>query len=278
MHGTIAPSAPSIERILLTPELAASLLECNRQNRPLQDQHMRRIAGQILAGKWRFNGDTIKIADDGDVLDGQHRLWAVLESKTAIETVLVRGVAREAFATIDTIRAVRSGGDVLAINGASRYRNIMASALMWLIRWQKGVVPKFRDPRNKVENSDIEAAWLAHPDIELACERAMRLRGIGNPAVFGFLYYVMGNLNEEVAERMMTTLEDPAGVAIDDPFYALRSWFLSATHKRREPLDCIAVIIKAANAAARGRKIKNLAWKSTGQSAEPFPTLLVSNP
>ncbi|BCH20141.1 hypothetical protein [Mesorhizobium sp. L-2-11] len=272
MHGTRKAPA-QIERVTLTPEMAFDLLNHNQQNRPLQDRHVNRIASQIMAGKWKFNGDTIKISDTGDVLDGQHRLFAVIEAKTAVETVIIRGVARDAFSTIDTIRAVRSGADVLAINGASRYRTTISSALMWLIRWQRGCLPKFRDPRNKIENSDIEAAWAAHPDMEKAVERAMQLRGLGNPAVFAFVYYVMGNLNEAVAERMMETLEDPAGVPIDDPFYALRAWLLSENRKRREPLDCVAVIIKAANAAAKGRKVKVLSWKQSGQSAEAFPTL-----
>jgi len=52
-----------------------------------------RIAKQIRQGKWKYNGDTIKIAATGDVLDGQHRLWAIIESKTAVETVIVYGTS-----------------------------------------------------------------------------------------------------------------------------------------------------------------------------------------
>ena len=87
--------------ILLTPEEATRLLEHNTLNRPLNDTHVKRIATQIIEGKWRFIGDTIKISDDDAVLDGQHRLWAVVESKISVETILVKGIKREAFATID---------------------------------------------------------------------------------------------------------------------------------------------------------------------------------
>lgn len=274
MHG-MRKKPTRIERVLLTPEMAFDLLNHNQQNRPLKDRHVNRIAAQITAGKWKFNGDTIKISDTGDVLDGQHRLFAVIEAKMAIETVIIRGVARDAFATIDTIRAVRSGADVLAINGASRYRPTISSALMWLIRWQRGWLPRFGDPRHKVENSDIEAAWEAHADMERSVERSMQLRGLGNPAVFAFAYYVMSNQNEAIADRMMETLADPAGVPIDDPFYALRVWLLSDNRKRREALDCIAIIFKAANAAAKGKRVKVLSWKQTGQSAESFPALAI---
>src|SRR5216683_3522813 len=117
--------------VTITPEMAMNLLEHNTLNRPLNDQHVQRISRQIIDGKWRFNGDTIKIADTNDVLDGQHRLWAVIEAKKPIETIIVYGIARDAFATIDTLRKPRSFADVVALNGTARHRNYVASALTW---------------------------------------------------------------------------------------------------------------------------------------------------
>ena len=59
-----------LETIVLTPSRASELLEHNKINRPIIDSHVARLDRQIVLGKWRFNGDTIKISDDGDVLDG----------------------------------------------------------------------------------------------------------------------------------------------------------------------------------------------------------------
>jgi hypothetical protein len=273
MHGeTVTKLKPKTsiqsELITVTPEKATELLEHNRLNRPL--------AAQIIAGKWRFNGDTIKIAATGDVLDGQHRLWAVIEAKRPIDTLIVYGVEREAFATIDTLRKVRSGGDVLSLNGASRYRNIMASALQWLVRWQRGVLPEWKSPQNKIENSDIEGAYADNPGIVNAVERAVALRTVANPSLLGFFYYVLASRNEELAERMMQTLENPAGVGVNDPFFRLRSYFISDHQKQKIPLVSIALCVKAANAAHAKRPVQNLTWKNQGKTLEPFPTLAVS--
>lgn len=259
----------------MTPEKATELLEHNTLNRPLNDQHVQRLSRQITSGKWKFNGDTIKVSDDGAVLDGQHRLWAIVESKRAVETIIVRGIERDAFATIDTLRKPRSGADVLALNGATRYRNITASALQWLIRWQRGCLEDFKAPKNRVENSDIEDAYAAHPGMIRAVERAMQCRGIGNPSVIGFLYYALVNRNAEMAERMMATLTDPASVSVSDPFFRLRVYFTAEHHKRKAPVYTIALAFKAMNAARRGGKIQVLCWKNQGKSAEPFPTLEV---
>lgn len=266
-------SRGDMEVITLTPEMATELLEHNTLNRPLKDVHVQRIARQIIEGKWKFNGDTIKVADTGDVLDGQHRLWAVIEAKRPVETILVRGIERDAFATIDTLRSMRSGGDVLALNGAGRYRNQMASALQWLIRWQRGVLPNYRDPKNRVENSDIEAAYAAHPAMVNAVEAAVRLRGVANPSILGFFYYVLNNRDAALAGRMMETLRNPVSVAMTDPFFQLRAYFLADRPERKDPLMSIALCIKAANAAHRGQKVSLLKWQNQGQRAEAFPVL-----
>lgn len=250
------------------------LLEHNQLNRPLRDRHVRRIAAQILEDKWRYNGDTIKVAETGDVLDGQHRLWAVIEAKKPITTIIVRGIERDAFATIDTIRQTRNGSDVLALSGAANYRTITASALSWLIRFQRGVA-KFKDPINRVENSDLEMAYADHPGIVRAVEAATRLRGVCNPSILGFFYYVLTTKNAALAERMFETLRNPVSISSEDPFFRLRAYLVGEHGKRRDPLMTIALMIKAANAAHKKKTVKALVWRSQGDGAEGFPELEV---
>lgn len=271
------PSLPSSKIILLTPEEATRLLEHNTLNRPLNDQHVKRIAGQILTGKWKFNGDTIKISTDNAVLDGQHRLWAVVESKISIETIIVKGVARDAFATIDTLRKPRSGSDVLALNGATRYRNYTSAALQWLIRWQRGSLENYQAPINRIENSDIEVAFENNPAMQRAIERVANLRGLANPSLVGFFYYILTNRSPELAERMVFTLENPAGVPMNDPFFRLRMYFSGDHTKRKDPVVTIALMIKATNAAYGNREVKSLSWRNQGHNPEEFPKLEVAS-
>lgn len=266
--------APKIVRI--TPEDAVAMLEMNDSNRPLNDQHVKRIARQIADGKWKFNGDTIKIAVTNDILDGQHRLWAIIEAKTAVETIVVRGIEADAFATIDTLRKPRSGSDVLALLGASRQRSTISVALQWLTRWQRKCLETYRAPQNRIENSDIEQAYRDNPGIVRAAEAATRLRGLANPGIIAFFYFVLTNRNPDLAERMLHTLENPAGVGINDPFFRLRSYFTS-DKARKDPLTTIVYMIKAANAAYENKEVKALSWRNQGSFAEPMPTLNVGH-
>lgn len=274
MHG-LQMTKSKISTITLTPEKATELLEHNTQNRPLNGNHVQRIARQIISDKWKFNGDTIKVSDSGDVLDGQHRLWAVIEAKKPVETIIVYGIEREAFATIDTVRKMRSGGDTLALSGATRYRNITATALQWLLRWQRGILEDYRAPQNKIENSDVEMAYEHNPQMTRAVERAAKLRGLANPGIVAFFYYVLTNRNADLAERMIATLEDPSSVGVNDPFFRLRSYFTADHHKVKDPLVTIALCFKAANAASAGAKIQVLNWRNQGTRAEEFPKLNV---
>ena len=273
MHGMSKTQKPSMEICIITPDDATKLLEANQQNRPLRQPHVNRIAREMSAGRWKFNGDTIKIADTGDVLDGQHRLWAIIESRKPIDTIVVHGIKKEAFSTIDTIRQTRTGADVLALNGIKKYRIVMASGLSWLIRLRRGVITDWSMPHNKIENSDIEVAAAENPDFSKAVERVMRLKGLCNPSLFAFLYYVISNRNYELAERMVTTLEDPAGIGVTDPFFRLRSFLTADHHKRKDPLMILAVSIKAINFADAGQKVQSLSWRCQGKNAEPFPTI-----
>jgi hypothetical protein len=263
------------ELVSITPEIATRLLEKNGLNRPLSDSHVDRLAKQIRDGKWQINGDTIKIADTEDVLDGQHRLWAIIQASQAVQTYIVYGIRREAFTTIDTLRRPRSGGDVLALAGAERYRNVAANALMWLIRYQRKCLESFRDPKNRIENSDIETTFAENPNIIKAVERAISLKGVMTPSVLAFLYYVVSSRNQELADRMISTLANPTGISMDDPFFRLRGWALTRkqTGTDRDPIMAIALTIKAVNAAHAGRSIRVLRWSGQGVNAEEFPKL-----
>jgi hypothetical protein len=104
----------------------------------------------------------------------------------------------------------------------------------------------------------------------------MKLRGLANPSLIGFFYYVLANRNPELAERMVFTLENPAGISMNDPFFRLRMYFAGdARGSRKDPIVTIALMIKATNAAFYYREVKALHWRNQGDRPEEFPKLEV---
>lgn len=264
-------------RIVLTPEIALEMLEANKLNRPLQQGLVNRIADQIRRDRWKYNGDTIKISDTFDVLDGQHRLWAVAESKRSVETLVVFGISREAFDTIDTIRKYRNAADTVALEGVTRHRATIATALNWLIRYERGVLETYKQPANRIENSDIKQAVRDNPNIGAAAERVGPLRRIINSGLVTFFYYVLSSQNTALAEDLVEVLLDPGRTPLNHPYYLLRTYLVSE-QTRKDAVRTIALMIKTSNATYRGAKLTNLpVYQPQGRNPERFPVLDVRN-
>jgi predicted pyridoxine 5'-phosphate oxidase superfamily flavin-nucleotide-binding protein len=129
MRSVPAPalSTPSVRIENITPEDAQQLLDHpQNRNRRLNDAAVTRIANEIDNGTYRLNGEAIIIGRDGQVLDAQHRLAAVVRAGKTIESVVVRGVDPAYMASIDSGRS-RSAGDYLAISGIENYNSVAAA-------------------------------------------------------------------------------------------------------------------------------------------------------
>src|SRR5688572_11095199 len=121
----------SIETI--TPETAKAMLAQNTRNRHLRSKHVQHLAEAMRGGRWTMNGDTIRFNGNGELIDGQHRLAAVIESETPITTAVIRGLDFAAFDTIDT-GAKRMAADALTIDGESSSL-LLAASIGWHWRY-----------------------------------------------------------------------------------------------------------------------------------------------
>ncbi len=97
--------------ILVTPEIAAEMLSNNANNRPLRKGHVKRLADAILQGEWKVSPQPISIGGSGRLLDGQHRLTAIVEAGQAIQLMVCYGVEDSVFDVLD-IGAKRSYSDI----------------------------------------------------------------------------------------------------------------------------------------------------------------------
>ena len=278
---TIDPSWPQITAYgitiaigEITPQIAASWLERNQHNRPMRETHANRISWLIKGERWRINGNSIKIDEDGNMSDGQHRCWGCIYANKSIVSVVVVGIKREAFATIDTMQAVRTMSDILVVAHDVKNRTKMvAGALNWLCHFEAGTIATFRKPNNRIENDMIEQAYSKHPKIADAVERVYKLGKLTNVSVLSFAYYLLSSRNQALANRFINAMEDPAALPLSDPFYMLRAALIG--NKKRNPMMNIALIFKAANAANSGEQLRGLHWRVGGKNPEAFPELKV---
>ena len=89
------------EVVTVTPQLAAEWLKRNTDNRPLRKWHVEALAGAITRGEWVLSHQGVAFAEDGRLLDGQHRLAAIVKANTSVLMVVTRNVPEDAFKAID---------------------------------------------------------------------------------------------------------------------------------------------------------------------------------
>ena len=119
---------PTPEWKVIGPAEAAALLEGNTSNRALSQVLIDRYEREMRNGTWdEDNGETIKVAADGTIIDGQHRLWAVVESGKTLRFLVVLNVGKDSFKTVDIGKA-RTPGDIAGIAGVPNPNNITAAA------------------------------------------------------------------------------------------------------------------------------------------------------
>lgn len=77
---------------IISPKEAQAYLENNAKHRPIKDRKVAEYMAQMVDGRWRLNGKTICFDKDGRLLNGQHRLSAVVRSGVSLTTVVIRGL------------------------------------------------------------------------------------------------------------------------------------------------------------------------------------------
>ena len=77
------------EILTITPSMAEEMLSKNKSNRKLRNTVVNSYASQMASGKWHLTGQGITFGKNGQLLDGQHRLSAIVLANTAVEMLVV---------------------------------------------------------------------------------------------------------------------------------------------------------------------------------------------
>ena len=81
-----APPEAKVARMIVTPGQAMNWLEhANNHNRSLSDRTVQQYARDMKAGRWWLSHQGIAFDPRGNLIDGQHRLWAVVEAEVSVE-------------------------------------------------------------------------------------------------------------------------------------------------------------------------------------------------
>ena len=255
----------------ITPEKAAMYLQLNTDNRRLRKTRVSLYADQMVRGQWLETGDPIRFSVTGRLLDGQHRLAAVLAANITIKAVIVREVPDESFRVLDSGLG-RSAADALGNNTVQAVNKAAAARLLWVI--EAGGDPRLTSDLSSVTRSDIAQYYADHEqelvEATLAGNRMYRAFRGGNKAAWtAFCFLLYENSPAPMVNQFLESVATGANLAANDPRLALRNW-LTNHRKMTTAGGYLGVLIKSWNDHARDAKRLNVFFKDT----EPFPTVL----
>lgn len=129
---------------VITPELAEQYLTKNTNNyRSMSNSVVNAYATDMKTGNWKFNGDSIKFNKSGILVDGQHRLSAIVKSGVPVQMMVITEIEDDV-ATFD-IGKIRTANQIAKAKNlpSGATNNATIGAVSMLLTWdRKSVTPK----------------------------------------------------------------------------------------------------------------------------------------
>lgn len=269
---------------MIDPTIAHNLLSNHPRNRRLSRLRVEGLTKAMEEGAWVFDGQPIRIDIHGSLVDGQHRLNALIAANMTLPFLVLRGVPTEAMATMDTGKS-RSFSDILTIEDPSLVDTLnLAATTRILYLWEHGVRGRPLSSAGSRENQSVGATanelllyFRAHSEEIIATTREAQKykRGIGgaNLSALSLAVWTLGGLDTEDSTFFFERLVDGVGLDAGSPILALRKR-LNESAVERERLatyEAVALIFKAWNFFREGKDMQLLAWKQGGAHPESFP-------
>lgn len=251
-------------------ELAGHLLQFNTRNRDLRQGHVETLARDMAAFRWRFTGDPVRFDLNGQMIDGQHRLTAILVAKVTLPTLIVWGLPEDAQDVIDTGMG-RTMRDVLSLAG-HQYSAQEAALLRQVHMWdaEAGLAAASgRGRGGKATHSELNEVHRANPDVSTAVQHVAinhQLRKVLGATPAAFCWLILNRIDSYGCEEFLDAIANGTGLVEGDARLVLRNQILSgySTTKGRA---LIGWVFKAWNAWRKNTKVKQIKWTT----AEAFP-------
>lgn len=243
--------------IFVSPELAKKFLARNKNNRPVSLSRVKEYAADIKRGAWAVNGETLIFDGEGNLLNGQHRLLAIVAAEVGAFMCVVTGVPADAFKTLDGGKP-RSAGNILAMNNVANYNQAAAVCRLALAYSSGAPIRGAHAPNTRLEITEFHAANPYVDELLADCRAA---RSAINPTPFCAVMFLANRkrLYDGYIADFIDGLTTGANLAVGDPRLTLRNWVITEKVRARSSVlahNVFSATARAWNAYARANELK----------------------
>ena len=261
------PDGSDMGVVLFDKERAVECLARNvEQNRNIRKTHVKRLAGDMENERWHFTGVPVVFDSRGYLIDGQHRMAAIIQADITVPLVVVVTTGEKTMHVMDC-GAKRSGADVLTFEGFT-YAAKRAALLPMLSAYYSN---SQRLPRKwNATNAELPALAARFTDADASLAEASKIgtdRSLNiAPTSIAFAHYILSKKDAERATEFFNRFHDGAELEKGDPVLALRRSLVFTRDGRNTPVWVGAVkIVKAWNFRATGRQVAKINVKDDAE-------------
>jgi hypothetical protein len=263
------PALPPVEWVYITPAKAEELLGKNHGNRNKKPQHIARLVRDMQNGNFLLSGDTIKKDWNGRLIDGQHRLSAIIESGIPAWVLVVQELDPKVQGVLDA-NAKRSAYDALGFNGISEARIIIAAMAKISLTRDAGKMRTALDTGSfSATNSEIVDWFVSNPDAEWAAKFSVKIaRLIGStPSVTAYSALIFGRIDMDACIEFFESTAEMRTTGDGDPrLTLLRTLERDRRNRgRQNNATQLSYFIRAWNTWRGGKKISKFPLEVGGQ-------------
>ena len=252
----------------ISPKEAALWLDTkNAHNRPISQSTVDRYVQEIKAGRWKLNGQSICFSKNGNLMNGQHRLKAIVAANKSIESLVVWGVDDDVFDTIDDGNK-RSLADVFSVSGEQNPA-LLSSGVRFLWVYATGQI-ETRDLRKGTIATKpiLEATLKKHPMLRHSTKYYSLLKSrpggllVSAGLAIG-LHYLFALVDEKKADEFFNVLQSGIGLTEGHPILILRARLIQGQKEASTKLTNSAIyfyVVTTWNAYASDQPLKRLAF------------------
>ena len=255
------------EYVLVTPELAAEWLKLNVRNRPMIEAHAAQLAVVMKAGLWRPTAQGIVFDWNGYLMDGQHRLRAVVIANMSIWMLVIRGCNPDDMGFLDESVNVRTPAQKMSMAGVSNAKAKLAMIRVMLAAAAGG-------SKNHVKSAQLLdralGLWSEEIDWFYSFHQSHhRLYPSGVEAGFVVARRHFGG----VVDEFLGLYDTGESLQVGDPEHTLRNYMLTRGIKNQvtQRIESMSRVLAAITAKHEGRKLmkSQAAWGLLNQF-KPF--------